>query len=1439
MFSNRYREFSDNDGRTIKHPCVMPPSTFSQQQAPQDTYRQLTAVQQSIVQVFALLYTPASRDRAYACWLQALCLENPLFEDLGRKAFSQQITELITQGILTQAKNQGPRCAIQLMEIALRDAVLTDNFEPLAQIIETALPVRKHYQSSTRDFRDPEEFMRSLRIAIYREDSEEIDALFEETHYISWQADILFFDVLKSILTNPFDSDWMSQLSEAFFEMGMSAILGQAIEQCEPAPETFELLEEIAIEDEILGAEMMLLYAEQLWIRGFITEANQILTLVGDYDDLEDYVHQAYALKGAMQLLLGNTRGAITQYHLGLEAAGNTPEEQAAWFTLPATALFFLALLADNSPSAQQELTQHAFLLQCRPNHWLHQSASLLLNVLHMQQGHSSQVLEATEQLKFYRIQSVGIPAMMESLCLHWLGIKTLPQWLPLGLAKHCQRALQAGYDWLAAEIANLLIHYQRNDEPKSAYQEVVTAIREQTHTIPLLDMVQTQAPWELSLKGLAQLTEPEPQDTTPVKAAPFRMAWRLRFASSAFWSLTPLEQKIGARGTWTKGKPIALKRLVDEYEIPDYATEHDQSICDTIQVEYEQNNYYYRASTPIYSFTPATLLALVGHPLVFLEDSPNVRVDIVAGEIELIVKRLEGGDRLSLSLSPPLDDSELLFLKETPTRIKVIEITADHHRIAAFLGDNNRLEVPANAEEQVLKAIAGVASLVTVQSDIGGGVEAEPVESDATPRVHLLPAGEGLKVSLLSYPFAIGGAYYRPGEGGETVIAVVEGKRLQTQRDLAAEKANAQQVKAACPVLTEIPEVNGEWILEDTSDCLDLLLQLQALGEAVVLEWPEGEKFKVSRELSLDDFRIDIRQQQDWFAASGEVQISENQVMDMQQLMALLEKSPGQFVALADGEFLALTEEFRQRLNMLGRLSQPHGKGLRIHGLAALALDDMLDDMEQLKVDQAWKEHIHHIKAACEIEPKVPNTLQAQLRDYQLAGYTWLARLANWGVGACLADDMGLGKTLQGLAIVLNRCDEGPTLVIAPTSVCMNWASETERFAQSLRVKDFGSESREHRQAMLDGLGPKDLVVCSYGLVQQAEEADMLQGVKWQNIVLDEAQAIKNHATKRSQAVMALQASFKIIMTGTPIENHLGELWNLFRFINPGLLGSLESFNERFANPIERDKDEGASETLRKLIQPFILRRTKDQVLKELPSRTEITLSVELSKEEMAFYEALRREALENLANSEAQAGQRHLQVLAEIMKLRRACCHPSLVRPELELSSTKLQQFSDLLTELLENGHKALVFSQFVDHLKILRKHLEAQQIHYQYLDGSTSRKKRKQAVDAFQSGEGDVFLISLKAGGSGLNLTAADYVLHMDPWWNPAVEDQASDRAHRIGQQRPVTIYRLVAKGTIEDKIVALHKLKRDLADSLLTGSDASGKVSTEQLLSLIQQ
>lgn len=734
------------------------------------------------------------------------------------------------------------------------------------------------------------------------------------------------------------------------------------------------------------------------------------------------------------------------------------------------------------------------------------------------------------------------------------------------------------------------------------------------------------------------------------------------------------------------------------------------------------------------------------------------------------------------------------------------------------------------------MAAIGAVSSLVTVHSDIGGGVaSAKEVPAQALPHIHLLPAGEGLKVAVLSRPFAEGGPYYPPGSGGETVIAEIEGQRLQTLRNLAEERQLAKAAIVACPTLASLTPQDHEWLVEDPESCLELLLELQNLEETVVLEWPEGEKLSIKHQADLNQLQLQIKRQRDWFAATGELKLSDDLVLDMQALLALLEQTPSRFIPIGEGQFIALTQEFRKRLDELRAYSEQQGKGLRFHPLTTMALEDMVDDVGQLKVDKHWKAHIQKLKDVQTLQPQLPSTLQAELRDYQQDGFEWLARLSHWGVGACLADDMGLGKTLQALAVILTRAPHGPTLVIAPTSVGMNWISEAQRFAPTLRPLQFGTSQR---QQLLDQLQSFDLLVCSYGLLQQEEVAQMLAQVQWQAIVLDEAQAIKNMATKRSQAAMNLQAEFKLLTTGTPIENHLGELWNLFRFINPGLLGSLERFNQRFATPIEKYQDHQARQQLKKLIQPFLLRRTKNQVLEELPSRTEITLQVELSAEEMALYEALRRQAIANLADSDAQAGSKHLQVLAEIMKLRRTCCNAQLVMPEAPPASAKLKLFGEVLAELLANHHKALVFSQFVDHLKILRAYLDQQQITYQYLDGSTPAKTRQQRVNAFQAGEGEVFLISLKAGGTGLNLTAADYVIHMDPWWNPAVEDQASDRAHRIGQRRPVTIYRLVAKNTIEEKIVDLHRHKRDLADSLLEGTEISGKISTDELLRLIQ-
>jgi SNF2 family DNA or RNA helicase len=829
---------------------------------------------------------------------------------------------------------------------------------------------------------------------------------------------------------------------------------------------------------------------------------------------------------------------------------------------------------------------------------------------------------------------------------------------------------------------------------------------------------------------------------------------------------------------------------------------------------------------------------ALVGHPLLFWIDAPGTRLELLPGEPELLIKARAGN--VTITMQPPVPEGadDVCVTKETPTRLRVVRITAEHRRIGAIVGAG--LVVPLHAEKQVLKAISAISSIVTVQSDIGGSAaDIDQVEADPRLHVHLLPYQQGLKMQVLVRPLPGAGAYYPPGSGAESVIADVGGVRVEARRDLNAEREAERQLVGACHSLEHAEAEHGEWLLGQPVPCLELLTELQELDPAKVLvAWPEGESFRVSKKVDSKSVRLTIKRDKDWFAANGEVQIDETRIMDLRALLDMLRSSQGRFVALGDNQFMALSSELHRRLMELASFGDNHADGVRVHPLASFALEELALDAGGVKADKLWKDHLKRLSDTTAFTPQLPSTLQAELRDYQLEGYEWLARLAHWGVGACLADDMGLGKTVQALALMLARAPQGPTLVIAPTSVCMNWIAEAEKFAPTLKVKLFGAGDRA---AMLDGVEPFDLVIASYGLLQL--EAVSFAKVKWHTIVLDEAQAIKNNATKRSQAVMALQGDFRMVATGTPLENHLGELWNLFRFINPGLLGTSDQFNLRFAGPIEKAQDKraeaGARTRLRRLIQPFILRRTKAQVLAELPPRTEIVLPVDLTPEETALYESLRRDALEKLAALEAPEGQKSIQILAEMMKLRRACCNPQLVAPELGLASSKLAAFARLLDELLENRHKVLVFSQFVDHLTLIRQHLDARGIGYQYLDGSTPMMERKKRVDAFQGGDGDVFLISLKAGGVGINLTAADYVIHMDPWWNPAVEDQASDRAHRMGQQRPVTIYRLVARHTIEEGIVELHKHKRDLADSLLEGTDLSARMSPGDMLKMLQE
>jgi superfamily II DNA or RNA helicase len=466
--------------------------------------------------------------------------------------------------------------------------------------------------------------------------------------------------------------------------------------------------------------------------------------------------------------------------------------------------------------------------------------------------------------------------------------------------------------------------------------------------------------------------------------------------------------------------------------------------------------------------------------------------------------------------------------------------------------------------------------------------------------------------------------------------------------------------------------------------------------------------------------------------------------------------------------------------------------------------------------------------------EPALPEMLTATLRPYQRQGVAWLQFLGELGAGGILADDMGLGKTLMTLAFLAREKEEhgpAPSLVVCPTSVAHGWVREAARFTPDLRVLLFHGSERDAA-----AIRESDLVVTTYAILRR--DIDVLEKVPFRAVVADEAQNIKNADAATTLAAKRLQSPVRLALSGTPVENRLRELWSILDFVNPGMLSSARAFESRFERPIVAAPGGSAAADLRAVVRPFLLRRTKAEVLVDLPPKTEIERACVLAPAQKRLYDALALTLRQNVEQKIAEVGieRAGLNVLTALLRLRQMACDPRLVDPVSRTPSAKRAAFLEIVRELVAEGRRALVFSQFVELLRLWRADLDAEGIAYEYLDGSTT--DREAVVDRFQRGHSPLFLVSLKAGGSGLNLTAADTVIHCDPWWNPAVEDQATDRAHRIGQERPVTVVRLVAKGTVEEKIGALKAAKRQLADVIIgSGAGALRGLTEDDVRSLL--
>ena len=934
--------------------------------------------------------------------------------------------------------------------------------------------------------------------------------------------------------------------------------------------------------------------------------------------------------------------------------------------------------------------------------------------------------------------------------------------------------------------------------------------------TQPPLAAIPHKAAWETVLEGLLDVANKK-QDNEQVRNT--RLAYVIQSSEHNDY-IEVREQTFLKSGRWSNGKKVSETRFNDgQIECMNDA---DRRILSRMN----QNMRWEPTIEDV-------IVEMVDDDRLYLGTSqPYQSVKVDRDKPYLMVEN-EGGFFVVKS-NVPVDcvNENPVIVKHSPTHYSVINIPADVRDYYIKLLQLGTL--PLEAEDALRNLLVTIGGKVELHSSlIDGGSTLPLVDGQWNIGFRLTPKNNGnWEVEAFVRPLSGGHRTYFMGVGDNIIIDENEEGRVRVKRNLEMERSNASIVEAfwesegydfqECQRIDTYPP---EFVLS-------LVQMIQSHPDTFYAEWQEGSNIKVKTlTKGLSSWSGRLTQRGQWFDIEGDIDIDENTRMSISQLLELVGKSQGKFIKLNDGEFLTLSDKLRKQLKALDAIANRERGKIRISPFsAALMGDEILKGDIELSLDESLTAMRQRIIECSEYTPDVPTELNATLRPYQKDGYLWMARLNSWGAGALLADDMGLGKTIQTIAFLLLKKSEGASLVVAPASVAPNWKTEIERFAPTLNVQILNFSTNRHKTILEAKAG--DIIVTTYGILLSIQ--DFITSKDWNVVCLDEAHIIKNRGAKTSAAAMKIQARNRVMLTGTPVQNHLGELWSLFQFVNPGLLGGYEHFSQKFIVPIEGYQDKEKQEQLDRIVHPFMLRRTKQAVLKELPDKTEIYHSVELNKDELAIYESIRVRAERMLMENGADVD---MHVLAEITRLRQAACSVQLIEPKWTGECSKITSLVELLQGVIEGGNRALVFSQFVSFFDIVRRELDRLGMEYFYIDGNVPLKQRTEMVDAFQGGEKQLFLISLKAGGLGLNLTGANYVFHLDPWWNPAIEQQATDRAYRIGQNQAVTVYHLVSKNTIEEKIIRLHQTKRDLANNLLLNTDMSYKITGEDLLNMV--
>ena len=936
----------------------------------------------------------------------------------------------------------------------------------------------------------------------------------------------------------------------------------------------------------------------------------------------------------------------------------------------------------------------------------------------------------------------------------------------------------------------------------------------------PLLSRIRYKQPWELLLEELTPHTEGNQQKE--------ERQVRVSYIIDGYHSVEPREQTRLQSGAWGAGRRMTIERFKQG---ADYMDDIDRQIANT-------------ADRWDYDLDLGKILPyLIGSDRVYTgRYAPFTPVTIDEEKPYLMIERTKTAFSVKSNIGRADISEPVVYRKDSDTHYTVITMTdrqrSYYQKLLAIGG------FPLEAEEQLREFLPKVSDVVEVHSDlVEGGTTLE--HRDGTPQLCLqaLPqdgSPSHYSVWCLARPLADGKTLFEVGQGLNPCVAEQDGVRYQVTRDIKGERANLDLLRTFISD-NDLTELDADELFIDRTaidmnaeGLLMLMDFVRQQADLFYMEWPEGGQLNL-KAAQPSAWNISLRSKSGWFEVEGDIPIDDETVLTVGQLLQLVAESPrGGFIRLNDTDFLALSDKLRKQLTRLESLTVSNRGHLQISEFHASLLGNALSGELEIKHDKRIDQLQKKIKQSMAQQPEIPKTLKAELRDYQTDGYQWIARMTGWGAGVCLADDMGLGKTVQTIAFMLHTASQGPALVATPASVVLNWQRELQRFAPSLHVEVFNTTT--DRKALVEQAAAGDVILTTYGLF--VTEDEVLCGKQWNTVCLDEAHVIKNRQTKTSAVVMKLQATHRIILTGTPVQNHLGELWNLFQFANPGLLGSHEQFRQKYIVPIEQQDNKERSRQLKRIVSPFMLRRTKQEVIEELPDKTEINIPIELSDDELAVYEVIRRRAKQLLEDERSSSGV-SVNTLAEITRLRQAACSAELVEKNWKGECSKLTALNDLLQEIVDGGNAVLVFSQFTSFLAMVRQQLDKQKQPYLYLDGSVPVRQRDQLVQQFQHGQCPVFLISLKAGGLGLNLTGANYVIHLDPWWNPAIEQQATDRAYRIGQRQNVTVYHLISQYTIEEKILRLHQTKRNLADAMLEGTNESHKLTSKDFLAMIDK